>query len=198
MKTTLPSFLLLLVLAFGQAQNLQYEVLLGDKNIGKLEVLPSNLNHDDYTISMKANMSLPFTSVRSSFDVTFQNGTLFKSEMMQKMNDKVREHSVIERNGNHYKMDINGEQKTMKGDITYSVVQLYHFEPKDRDKVFSERFGAYATITELEPHYYEISFPDGNNNKYRYENGICVEMTTRHTLAKVTFQLKNSSKMIGE
>ena len=198
MKTTLPSLLLLLALAFGQAQPLQYEILLGDKNIGKLDVQPSDLNHDDYTISMKAHMSLPFTSVHSNFDVVFQNGTLSESKMVQKMNDKVREHSIIERNGNHYEMKINGEQKTIKGDITYSVVQLYHFEPKDRDKVFSERFGAYATITELEPHYYKISFPDGNDNKYRYENGICVEMTTKHTLAKVTFQLKKNPAVIGE
>lgn len=198
MKTSIFSIVtLLFALSFGQTQVLEYEILLGKRSIGTLKVTPTNLHSENYSIKMDAEMSLPFTSVNSVFDVKFEDGVLHKSEMVQKMNGKIKEQSTITRNGEHYNMNIDGEHKTMQDEVTYSIAKLYHFEPKHKKRVFSERFGAYGKITELEPHLYEVSLPDGNNNKYRYENGVCVEMTSKHTLSTVTFQLKNNKQAAG-
>ena len=184
--------------AIAPSQVLEYDIQLGSRSVGTLIVTPSNLKSKDFAIRMDAEMSLPLTAVHSVFDVKFEGGILKKAEMVQKMNGKVREKAIITRNGIQYEMNIDGIQKTMQREVTYTIAKLYHFEPKDVKEVFSERFGAYATIAEVAPHLYEITLPDKNRNTYRYENGICVEMTSKHSLARVTFRLVRNQQSARE
>lgn len=198
MKTVvIPIILIILFSSLSEGQILKYEILLGQKPVGTLEVSPTNLKSDNYAIKMDAQMSFPFMKVSSVFDVQYQNGVLWQSAMVQKSNDKIREQSTIIRKGDTYQMNIDGKSETLAGKVTYSITKLYHFEPKGIKRVFSERYGEYATIAEIAPHHYELLLPDGKTNQYRYENGICVEMTASYTLSKVTFQLMKNGHAAG-
>lgn len=173
-----------------KSQDLNYQILFGDKQVGTLTVQPTNFKDDTFSITMEANMSFPLMDINSVAEAKYSNDKLLKATNVQKVNGKVRESSKVTCNGDHYLVHVDKESHTLREEVRYSVAMLYHFEPKGVKKVFSERFGEFSSIKEIAPNQYELQTPDGKKNKYTYKNGVCIKMETNHLLSKVTFRLE--------
>jgi hypothetical protein len=131
-----------------------------------------------------------FSKAHSVLQAQYQNGQLHKASMVQKVNDKVRESSAVVRNGNQYHIDIKDEESIiLKEEVVYSVALLYLVEPKGKKAVFSERFGVFCPLKEVEPGKYQLEMPDGKKVYYTYVNGICTQMRTRQMMMEVRFEL---------
>jgi hypothetical protein len=82
--------------------------------------------------------------------------------------------STIKWNKDHYDIDITGYHYSKQGietlPIEYSVARIYIEEPPISAKVFSEDYGIFSNIDELELHKNQIIFL-GKKDKFTYVNG---------------------------
>ncbi|MFN7118648.1 MAG: DUF6134 family protein [Saprospiraceae bacterium] len=174
----------------GIAQTLLYNIFVANKQAGSMLIRAHKQDAQNFSVHSETNISVAFSKAHSVLRAQYQDGQLHKASMIQKVNDKVRESSEVVRSGDQYHITIKGEEDViLKRDVIYSVALLYHVEPKDKKAVFSERFGVFCPIKEVEPSKYEMEMPDGKKVYYTYNNGICTQMRTKQMMMEVRFEL---------
>ncbi len=177
------------------AQDLTYHIFIGKKRAGTLQVQKTNLPGNDYHLRLEANTSYALMSIYSLSEAKYHDGRLQQAFTLQKLNGKMRENSSVQRDPSVYRICADDDKSTYADDITYSVAMLYHFEPNGVTKVFSERFGKFCHLREVNPHRYKLEMPDGKATTYTYQNGVCSEVYSEHTLATVRFQLVEDKQL---
>ncbi len=123
------------------------------------------------------------------FSNQFNNGMLKKAHTRNLMNENLRASSQIKWDGKQYDMMVDDEQTVLKEKIDYTMTTLYYDEPKNVDKVFSERYATFCTIKPVGKGKYELTLPNGKKNYYNYVNGKCTEVEVNHSLATFYFKL---------
>ncbi len=189
----------LLILAFtfylsfpgqGFSQTLLYNIFVANKKAGSMLIKANKSDSQNFSVHSETNISVAFSKAHSVLQAQYQDGQLHKASMIQKVNDKVRESSEVVRSGSQYHINIKGEDAiVLKDEVVYSVALLYHVEPKGKKVVFSERFGMFCPIKEVQPSKYEMEMPDGKKVYYTYLNGICIQMRTKQMMMEVRFEL---------
>ena len=188
---------LLLVLANGHtgAQHITYDVVKGDKVIGKMTV-DKIVSGDKVTLNIKNDVEFTllfsFTSLYWLSE-TFENGILVSGDSHNDFNGRRQKETKLKRNGSKYYI-ISDEVSSYFGskDLTYSVSNFYFTEPKDGQEVFSQWFGRFMTMKQDSPHVYEVSSPDGTNT-YWYNNGICTKVKVSRDFATFYFKIQDES-----
>lgn len=174
----------------GFGQTLIYNIFIANKKSGSMLIRANKSDNQNFSVHSETNISVAFSKAHSTMQAQYQNGQLHKASMIQRVNDKVRESSEVTRSGNQYHIEIKGEETIiLKDEVVYSVALLYHVEPKGKKAVFSERFGVFCPIKEVEPGMYQLEMPDGKKVYYTYSNGICTQMRTKQMMMEVRFEL---------
>ncbi|MBK8144344.1 MAG: hypothetical protein IPK62_04725 [Bacteroidetes bacterium] len=57
--------------------------------------------------------------------------------------------------------------------IHLTTANLYFFEPKNVNAIFSEKFEKMIPVKSTGIRKYTLELPNGNKTSYSYENGIC-------------------------
>ncbi len=178
-----------------QGQNLIYDILKGDKIIGSLEVTQS-ISGSRETISMKNlveyRVLLKFT-VNFTSSETFEEGVLVQGEGFNTLNGITQKETSIKLKDNGYHLLIDGvaasnESKPIKN----SMSKIYHVEPYDGKKLYSQYFGVYLTAEKAGDHKYTIESEDGEN-VYIYENGYCSEVKIYRDYATLHIKIRPES-----
>jgi len=177
------------------AQTLYYNVFKGDNRIGLMKV--ERTEDGSQGVRYKIETEVTFRvfkefKVESTFESIFQTGQLTYGKTLNLLNGNERESSRVIWNGSEYICERESKQKVLKQPIGYTIVQLYFEEPLTQDSVFSERFISPCFVEKAKsPHQYLIHLPDGKNNLYTYQNGVCTEVKVDLFLATIYFKLSD-------
>ncbi len=177
-----------------KAQSLKYGVYRGDSRIGTTLV---NLQKKDNQIEITTTSNSAFTVLFMDNELYTENlsiyseGFLLSSIDHQELNGEVRSHTEISWKQDQYRALLEGKEKNLDFKaIQWAFNLLYHHEPKDVKEVFSERLAVMCPLEDLGNHSYLLTLPDGRENFYRYEDGICVESEIRTWLATIKIKLE--------
>lgn len=183
------------------AQVLYYDVYKGDHPIGLMKI--NRIKTDSVTTHYKTETEVTFRilkefKVESTFESIFQREQLTYGRTLNLLNGKERESSRVIWNGVEYICEREGKQKVVNQKITHSIAKLYFEEPLLTDSTFSERFieKCFVEKTDTKGHYI-LHLPDGKENLYTYNNGICTEVKVDLFLATIYFKLSDKSPFTG-
>ncbi len=176
---------------FAQSQDhsLMYKVVWKGDSIGYVS---ANEKVEDQTRELQLSSYTQFRflmkfSLNYEYFTKYDNGKLVQSKTENKLNDKSRDYSTVEFQNNQYRIDCDGDVSYMTANIDYSVTNLYHKEPKGRNKIFSERFGEFLELEDIGESTYVLTKPSGRKNYYKYKNGICKEVKVINQFATIYF-----------
>jgi hypothetical protein len=85
-------------------------------------------------------------------------------------------------------IDKDGEKTEIPGTVNFSSVVLYFSEPKNLQKVFSERVGQFFEIVKQADGTYLASL-DGHSAVYTYKAGKLIELEMKSSLGSVLMKL---------
>ncbi|HMO41286.1 MAG TPA: hypothetical protein PKC76_13470 [Saprospiraceae bacterium] len=185
MKNILLAFMYIITATCLCAQSAQYDIYVGKRHTGTLEVTIHTDGGGDSKIQLTAHSAVLLMNIYTFTSAEYRNGQLRSSISEQKLNGKLRERMRIHLQEGHYHMQAGQEMRSHQGAITWSVAMLYQREPKGIKQVFSERFGVYCNLKEVAPHHYELLMPDGKTTHYSYRNGVCAEVQSAHTMGSI-------------
>ncbi len=191
-------FLFIFCSSPSQAQLLSYSVFKSRKEIGKMtvsrissssEVIYENITGVKYKI-------LVLLEVKYVLKEIFEDGVLIRGEGFSSLNgSKKMTYNIFKKKGGYVLRTKERSQSIPFETITYSAAKIYFEEPKDKQPVFSQHFATYLNFQEVDPHYYLLTSPQGENY-YRYVNGICTEVTVIRDFGTLHFNLSPESYLI--
>lgn len=175
-----------------EAQALTYSIFVGNDAVGQLTATESAYLGKETVVNIDSKLTINFLgsiTIESHQTAYFQRQVLREAEQIITRNGRLREQCVIKRQSAGYQVRRKGENdQTITGELTFTMGQLYHHEPKGVNQVFSERFGQYCTVKALGNGQYDITLPNGSVNRYIYQQGICQRMETTSNLKDVRFE----------
>lgn len=163
-----------------------YDIIKSNKVIGYMICSKTEKNETvEYINESNAKFSILIdVSVYSKLQSSFSEGVLRNGKLLRQVNGKTKADKQIDWDNNHYLIKNDGKSATLKSEINFSTACLMYVEPTGIKNIFSENFGQYVTINEIVPHKYVLKLPDGDNI-YTYQNGKCIEVEVRTTLATI-------------
>ena len=191
-------FFLMLYSWLGQAQLLKYQVFKSKKEIGTMtvsrvsslsEVIYENITEVRYKILIELE-------IKYVLQETFEQGVLMRGHGFSSLNgSKKITYDIVKKEEGYVLRSEDIPQRISFETIMYSAAKIHFEEPKDRKPVFSQHFATYLDFKEINPHYYLLTSPQGENY-YRYENGICTEVTVIRDFGTLYFNLMPESYVI--
>ncbi|MEP0365388.1 MAG: DUF6134 family protein [Cyclobacteriaceae bacterium] len=196
MKRLSASLFVLFIIWSAHGQNLSYEIVRGDNQIGSLEV-KHHVEDSIEKIHMHNNVSFRIIfSFKVDYELkeTFVNGVLTYGDGYNTLNGASQKETTIKLKEDGYHLKIDGvEGYNEKKPITNSMSKIYHEELYDGKKVYSQYFGLYLEAEEEGEHKYSIVSPDGENI-YRYKYGYCTEVKVIRDFA--TFYIRMTDETL--
>mgnify|MGYP004050982079 FL=1 len=181
-----------------QAQLLSYNVFKSNKEIGKMtvsrvstlsEVIYESITEVRYKILIELEIKYMLKEI-------FEDGVLIRGEGFSSLNgSKKMTYNIFKKDEGYVLRTKERHQTIPLETITYSAAKIHFEEPKDKQPVFSQHFGNYLNFEEVDSHYYLLISPQGENY-YRYENGICTEVTVIRDFGTLHFNLRPESYLI--
>jgi hypothetical protein len=189
MKYTI--FILLIIFFSGHAVEAQTDTLSyglqfrGDR-VGSLTAIRTKTGKNAILYDVKSETVIHFlgkTTIKTSLKVAYRNGVLQNSQYSVTKNGSAYKTTTINRVGQKYHMDYNGDKSMISTPIYYSAARLYFEEPDRVKTVFAELEGVDHRVHKIKKDVYEIDTSEnGKTNTYIYKNGILQEGVFEHTL----------------
>jgi hypothetical protein len=191
MKKLIVGFMFLSIPLFSYSQKLEYAIVWKGDSIGYILIKRALTDSTDYhnvrSVS-RFRVIFSFTTGYSG-ETFFKNDQLIKSSLINTMNDDVDGSALVEWLNDEYLMIIDGKRTTWNEPVKSTVGLLYFQEPKDLNKIFSERHGRYLRIEDKGNGSYVLTKPDDRINTYTYKNGRCVKVEINNLLTNFSFHL---------
>lgn len=167
-------------------QSAKYQILVWGMNIGEFTVEQKTENEDvsvkavtDVHVRMIINYRVKY--VQQSF---YRQGILLTSRVETLKNGRIISDTQLEKLGDKYLLNKDGESTAIGGLITYSGSLLYFNEPKQIYNLYNERNGERSSIQNIDTHTYATLDKNGNrSNVYVYQDGILMRAELIHSLA---------------
>ena len=182
----------------GQAQLLRYQVFKSKKEIGTMTVSRvSSLSEVTYeNITEVRYKILIELEIKYLLQETFEQGVLMRGHGFSSLNgSKKTTYDIVKKEEGYVLRAEDITQRLSFETIIYSAAKIHFEEPRDQQAVFSQHFVTYLNFEEINPHYYLLTSPQGENY-YRYENGICTEVTVIRDFGTLYFNLMPESYVI--
>ncbi len=177
----LVAILLLLLPYTLTAQLLWYDITMAGKTIGSVCVLPDQKDGSIFTRTIQSTFNVPLL-YSGNFESSTKrvNGVLAEAETLHSSNGKPKERTLTrpsDASGYQvafYKSDTpTPSRRSEVQRIHHTVTDLYYMEPKNIEKVYSERYGTLCTLTPLSGNRYCLKLPSGKTSVYTYKEGVC-------------------------
>jgi hypothetical protein len=177
---------------FTSAQILQYEVVKGDKSLGKMQAHRfMNEGKEHYFIKSDVAFKILFSfEVAYEQEEIFVNDTLVTGYGFNELNGSVQKSTELQKEGNKYQLKINGVHAHLNDpSIIASMSQIHFREPSDGSSYFSQHFGRFVTFEKVGEGQYIMESPDGQNT-YTYKNGFCTEIKVSRDYGTYYFKMQ--------
>lgn len=184
--------ILLFTASYSMAQVLEYEIVKGGKAIGQMTVVKKQIGDSTlYSIESVTNYRVLVT-LRVEYDVYeyYYKGVYQSGKSHSTLNGATQSDIKVRKNNNNYEITRVSDILTYRGEIRYSIPEIYFSEPVGRTSIFSQAFGVDLEISPLGNHRYQISSEDGKNI-YSFKNGICSEVRVNRSYAVFYIRLKS-------
>ena len=191
MKLLASTVLLLFIIRPGMSQELMYTISWKDDSIGYLKAEREQiLDNEYYNINSDTEFNILFNfNLNYQYENEYRKGRLYSASSKNSLNKKERDQSSIIWQNNHYLLRVNDKiEKLENQDIWFTVSKLYYQEPIGINTIFSERFGEFLTL-EKQENKYILTKPDGRENIYFYEKGICRRVIVDNPIITIHFTL---------
>lgn len=194
MKSRIPFFLFFLVslsiTCTAQRVKLLFEITFKDEKVGELiatkdDVVVKSINN--LHTKMDTKFLLLSIHMESEVVTTEENGILIEGTAYRDANRLLHEiHASVRRIGPHkYRRERNGKTKTITGDITFCVTDLYFHEPKGLSSVFSNMYADFLKIQKVGDSQYRVMAGDNNDSFFTYKDGILESVEVDTALGKI-------------
>lgn len=181
-----------LMSGLARAQALNYTIFVGDDPVGQLTATESAYVGGETVINIDSKLTINFIgsfTIESHQTAYFRRQVLQEAEQVVTRNGKLKEQCAVKRSRSGYQVRRRGEKDLLvSGDLTFTMGQLYHHEPKGVSQVFSERFGLACSVKGVGASQYDVTLPNGSVNRYTYGRGVCQRMETTSNLKDVRFE----------
>ncbi len=197
----LPVFLFFLLLAapWGvlPAQTYTFDQYAGNRKVG---VLTADRKHQGdrevINITSVINTKMVFTiDIRYEMETVFENGVMQQSEVTVYRNGKLKERSLLQREGRRYRCEKDGSVEWLDHPgVTFTSASLYFSPPRGVEEVFSEQYIAFNPIRYEKDGAYRMD-PVAKNqpNRYTYQEGQLTEVEIGHWFANLTLKRASAS-----
>lgn len=175
-------------------QTLRYDVIKGSKTLGEM-IVKREINGSVEEISFESDVTFRLLfafNLKFSQYEKFNSGKLNWGKALSKLNGRTQKDSKIVNSSEGQMLTLDGITVEIHEPIKFSVSQIYFYEPKDGQKVFSQQFGQFLTFKKVGDHRYVLPSPDGDNY-YAYRNGICIRVDVERDFANFHFELQPRS-----
>jgi len=179
--------------AVAQKNELAYDVVRNNKNIGTLKIQCSSYaNKVLYRLESNIRMRFIVSFTAEAIEETiFENGVIIYSSLYRKLNGKEKANKKTVLTASGYEIQDGPEKETLNYEnLQNSILTLYHKEPVDVKRVYSDNHRQYLAIEKTGNHMYRLVFPDGKYNEYYYKDGICTAVNINHPLYSAVVRLK--------
>jgi hypothetical protein len=180
--------LLMVIGSFAQDKRLSYTVKKNGKDIGTL-VFKETITGQRITHLMFSDIKVRFVlsiHAKGKEEAIYDNGILSFSRTFQKMNGEVETDNTTIKKNNSYLISSGSDSSILKTfPIYFSMASLYGTEPLQYKEVYFDKYKKLLPIQAIGPHHYKIVFPNGNNNEYFYNNGICTRIKVNAVLFNI-------------
>ncbi len=188
----LASIILFFFIRAGMSQELMYTITWRDDSIGYLKAEREQIQDNEYyNINSDTEFNILFSfSLNYKYENEYRNGRLYSASANNSLNQKERDQSSIIWQNDHYLLRVNDKSEKVENQkITFTVSKLFFNEPVGIDTIFSERFGKFLALEKLEQNKYILTKPDGRENIYFYDNGICSKVIVDNPIITIHFTL---------
>jgi hypothetical protein len=175
------------------AQTLSYDVKALGMKVGSMKITRTLSGSNIlYQIESTNHVSYLFgeIDVKHSSSASFLNGVLQKSNSKTDKNGKLESSCETVLSGSVYKIKTHQTIAVYSSPIRYSIFSMYYNEPKGLKEIFSEEYGKMVPISEVKPHRFMVSFPDGKKYHYDFENGVISDVEVPSAVGTVHMRLK--------
>lgn len=193
-------FGILLLLASSHSlfgQTLLYDIYKGDDVIGEIKVEKVKTGDKvHYEANSASSFRVLFLNELSTHTSSaYVNDVLEYAKSKIILNDKVKQHSIIKREGEFYRFYQHPDEPTKKKvpPFPISTTALYYMEPVGLDHILSENYQALCPLKVIGSNAYELTLPDGKVNQYFYKEGALLEVKVIRTFVDLSFRLKERS-----
>jgi hypothetical protein len=182
---------LVLVSTSSFCQKVRYDIFLMGSKIGETTIERKDsgeLKH--YILKSLSDAKLFFVEKRSAMctDVLYdKKGKMLASDFENQKNDDKLSTKAVWQN-NKLLVDKDGAKTELPNEVTVSSLLLYFSEPKDHQKVFSERMGEFFEIVKQPDGTYLASL-DGHTAVYTYLAGKLTELEMKSSVGSIVLKL---------
>lgn len=178
--------------AKAQEKVLLYDVIRSGNVIGYVHVVKKTENNT-VLLNLESKVDTRFIFSYSNYikeTAVFQNGLMMYGSYYQKENGK-ETYKAVTWNGHYCTMESNGRSSgKMYSPVQSNYILLFCEAPRTLTKIFSTHYGKFINLEKISENKFKLTFPDGSNNFYYYENDICNRVDIERTLFTVHFILK--------
>jgi len=185
------TFILLIIFFSGHSVEVQTDTLSyglhfkGDR-VGSLTAIKTKTSKNTILYDEQSETTIHFfgkTTIRTRLKVVYRSGILQNSQYSVTKNGSAYKTTTIDRVGEKYHMDHNGDKSIISAPIYNSTARLYFDQPDHVKTVFAELEGVDHKVHKIKENVYEIDDTEsGKSNTYIYKNGILQEGIFKHTL----------------
>ena len=185
------TFILLAIFFLGysaeaQTDTLSYGLQFKGDRVGSLTAIRTETSENTILYDEESKTIIHFlgkTTIKTSLQVVYKNGILQNSQYRVTKNGSPYKKTTIDRVGEKYHVDYDGDKSIISAPIYYSAVRLYFEQPDNIKTVFAELEGVDHNVHKIKKNVYEIDDSEnGKMNTYIYTNGILQEGVFKHTL----------------
>jgi hypothetical protein len=172
-------------------QTLKYDIILLGKKIGQA-VIAKKDSSGFIHYSVNSHSDAKILGMDKKDDM--QTAALFNKEgqlvssVYEDQKNKSHLSTKAEWKDNKLNIEKDGAKTSLAEAATFSSLLLYFSEPKDHQKIFSERLGQYVEIAKEKDDKYKISFND-YTAIYTYQSGKITELQMKESAGQVIMKL---------
>lgn len=172
-------------------QKLKYDVMLFGSKIGETTIEQKDsagIKH--YTLKSNTEAKMLFVDKKSNMctNVSFDKEGKLLSSFFQNIKDDGTLLTKAIWDSSKLLVDINGSKTTYYSPVDFTSVLLYFSEPKNFQKVFSERVGKFFEMVRQTDGTY-LATLDGHSAVYTYKAGKLVALEMKSTLGSIMLKL---------
>ena len=120
--------------------------------------------------------------IQSVEEAVFDNGKLLYSSIHRIVNGKEKTSKQTTLYGKEYQLISDHKQEgSNSGAIADNILTLYYREPLNISRIYSDSFQQFLDLKKIAAHCYKIALPDGNENLYFFQDGICTKVEVHHS-----------------
>lgn len=175
-------------IVFCQTQN--YDVLILGVDVGDLDITKTSNGVQKFYL-MKSSTRVGLRKDVCIVKLDFENNILISSSFENKKNGKLNSYTYVTKVGVvGYKVQTEKGLSSIAGVVSSCCYDIFFIEPKGGESLFSERWGKFATITQVDDHSYKLAVKGENDCTYNFVNGKMVKMEVQIFLGKCKLVLK--------